>query len=45
VPPEAPQPRTDTPSDEEPMQVSVRVVVSAGAKTGGVETIFCFDGA
>ena len=27
---EAPQPSTDTPSDEEPMQVSVSVVVRAG---------------
>ena len=39
VPPLAPQPRTDTPKELDPIQVSVSVVVSAGAKTLGAATM------
>ena len=35
---------TDTPKDEEPMQVSVSVVVSAGATTAGAVRIVWVDG-
>jgi hypothetical protein len=34
-PPVAPKPSTETPSEVDPMQVSVSVVVRAGATTAG----------